>query len=85
MSILADTNYLIMAHFYGEHAPDKGPSTYVGTLEELQRAIRTTWSKIPHDMKISENFVGVFRPDSDEKFATFVFTELTRQKIPDHF
>lgn len=84
MAILADTKYLIHAHFF-DGAPDVGPSIYVGTWEDLSKTVATTWSKAGYKWQQQANQVTIKSTPESRILATFTFLELTEQKIPDHF
>lgn len=84
MSILVNKNYLISTNFYSG-SPDVSPGVYIGSFEELRRTIATTWSKIDHSVQVKANAVEVRKESDNSLLALFIFTNLTEQKLPEHF
>ena len=87
MAILSNEKYLIYCTFYDndDRKPNELP-VYIGTIEELRRTIATTWFQIPHRVVISSNAVNVMSNLEESKvLANFVFTDILRKHLPDHF
>lgn len=82
MSILGTANYII------EHRSDRSvappEAIYVDNFENLRRAIATTWSRIPHRVKVEGMTVQVFGAPLGELLADFEFKALPTAKIPEH-